>query len=182
MYFSNDFLKRGAGLGKELSFLGCRRTIKDGVSVRKTAETGDDVAVLFGIGQVVLKIGRVWGCLGFGFLDQTEEAFNPKFLGVKGFGMHKWHVEEDPFDEHELFFFAVFDGSFGQFKRQPIGLKCLRCAAKHVPGKLVENQDQREPPAGFRFPILILPRFSLFIVRRKPGPNLLINLTPPIEP
>ena len=105
--------------------------------MREAAETADDGGMLFGIFEVV---GRV--------LEQLHTAELIRHL----LRMHERHVEKFEQDRIDPHVSVAGDGAAGDVARPGVAAERLGAPAKHVAGKLVEHDGQRQRAVIACFP------------------------------
>ncbi len=134
-----DVISRKTTIVEESLLVLCGLASKQAVAVRESAEPADDLGVL----------PRVFQVLGIvGVLKQRDAV---QMVGQL-LGMHEGHIEEFEQGRVDPAICAAPDRAAGDIPRQRVAGKGLRCAAKHVAGKLVEHDDERERAVVIVFP------------------------------
>jgi len=141
---------------------------QQGVAVRKSPETEDDIAVLLGIRKPLLQ-GR------------PKESHTPILIGDV-FAMHERHGEEHPLVAGQTSVEPALEGAARCCERTRIALKHARRATKHVARELVQHNDIREAPARCFEPILALVALDRVVEREETIASLRVErgvLLPP---
>ena len=118
--------------------------------MREAAIRGNDVAVFEGGGQVALEMRRMHGVTAG---QQVLEMAHAVRLGVRVFGMHQRHGQEDPAHQGQGGVFSLCQRAGGQRASARVAGERPWQAAKHVAGELVEQDHQREPVQDRCFPV-----------------------------
>ena len=121
----------------------------------EAAKFGDDVSMM---------VRKFDGFRGAELLVETDR---PLLIG-KVLGMHEGKVEKGPELRVDLTVVTALDGTIGCKQRRRIGLGRGAIAAKHVPGKLVEQKDDGEGSFGGQLPLVEIASSGGLVGREEP--------------
>ncbi len=112
--------------------------------MRKPPEAENDRAIAPGRGDGLVHQRHE---SGWCFRPQPPEAGESETLIPQPFGMQQRHMEEQPFERGQHAIEAALQAVAAQRHGSGVILVGARRAAPGVTGELVEQQDQRQPPA-----------------------------------